>query len=210
MKLTYFDLRGRAEPIRLAFILGGIEFEDDRFAFSSWKDIKATTPYGAVPTMTVDGEVAAQSNAILRYVGKLGKLYPTCSLAALKVDEIVDTLADLAMVLYGYRGDDQEKLKEQRNKFVTEGIPRYAGALEKRLSLFGEGVYAVDDKLSIADIVITCFINSIKCGIMDFVPTDVFDEYPKLMAIHKTIMEQPSVVEWYEKYPIKYQTPKME
>eukprot|EP00178_Gracilaria_changii_P015130 TRINITY_DN423_c1_g4_i1.p4 TRINITY_DN423_c1_g4~~TRINITY_DN423_c1_g4_i1.p4 ORF type:complete len:214 (-),score=46.14 TRINITY_DN423_c1_g4_i1:3507-4148(-) len=210
MKLTYFDLRGRAEPIRLAFVISGTDFEDDRFSFESWKDIKPTTPYGSVPTLSIDGEVMAQSNALLRYVGKLGDLYPSDALDALKVDEVTDTVMDMAMVLYGYRGDDQEKLKEQRNKFVTEAVPRYAAALEKRLELFGDGVYAVGGQISIADIVVTCFINGIKSGVFDFVPVDLFDEYSKLSAIHKAVMELPAVVEWYKKYPIKYQTPKLE
>ena len=41
IKLTYFDINGgRGEPIRLAFHLGNIAFEDDRFNFAQFPEIK--------------------------------------------------------------------------------------------------------------------------------------------------------------------------
>ncbi|KAI0566411.1 Glutathione S-transferase [Gracilaria domingensis] len=196
MKLTYFDFEGRGESIRLAFTISGIEFQDDRIVYSSWKDtVKPTMPYGSVPVITIDSEVMAQSNAILRYVGKLGKLYPTDPLKALQVDEVVDTVNDLAGVLYGYKGGDEDVLKG--------AMTRYAGAMEKRLAMFGEGPYAVGGQISIADIYVTCFINGTKTGVYPFVGPDVFDEYPLLLGIHKAVMELPSVVAWYEKHPMK-------
>lgn len=210
MKLTYFDLRGRAEPIRLAFLLSDIQYEDDRFSFPQFKEIKPTTPYGSVPTLTVDGEQMAQSGAILRYVGKLGNLYPSDPLTALKVDEVIEALVDLGNSMYSYRGSDAELLKAARKKFVDEDVPRYVGALEKRLELFGDASHAVGDQLTVADLVITCTVNSVQCGIMDYVPVDVLDAYPRINAIHKAVMENPKVVEWYKKYPIKKQTPKMD
>ena len=34
--LTYFNVRGRAEPTRLLFKAAGVEFEDRRFSFEEW------------------------------------------------------------------------------------------------------------------------------------------------------------------------------
>ncbi|KAI0557788.1 Glutathione S-transferase [Gracilaria domingensis] len=210
LMLTSFDFRGRAEPVRLALVVSGIPFEEHRFSFAQWPDIKPTTPYGSVPTLAVDGEVLAQSAAILRYAGKLGELYPTDALEALRVDEIVDTVEELALVAYAYKGDDKQRLEEQRNRFANDAVPRYASALEARVQSSADAPYAVGGKLSIADFAITCLINNIQSGELDYLRTDIFESYPKLVAVHKAIMELPSVVEWYKKYPIPYQTPKME
>lgn len=39
-KLTYFNLKGSAEPIRLLFIYGGIEYEDERIEHDDWPGLK--------------------------------------------------------------------------------------------------------------------------------------------------------------------------
>ena len=41
-KLTYFDIRGRAEVARLLFVKSGTEFEDNRIDyFNEWAEYKA-------------------------------------------------------------------------------------------------------------------------------------------------------------------------
>lgn len=40
-KLTYFPARGRGEFIRLAFIIAGVEFEDNRVDKDQWAILKA-------------------------------------------------------------------------------------------------------------------------------------------------------------------------
>jgi len=39
-KLSYFDLYGRGELIRLVFAAAKVEFEDHRFSFEEWPKIK--------------------------------------------------------------------------------------------------------------------------------------------------------------------------
>ena len=41
LKLTYFDFHGgRAEPARLAMAIGGIAFEDHRFSFPEFAEVR--------------------------------------------------------------------------------------------------------------------------------------------------------------------------
>lgn len=188
--------------MRLACLLGGLEFDDDRFEFAQFPEIKQTTPYLAVPVMSVDGKSFAQSNALLRYIGKETGLYPECSKQALQVDEVVDTLEDFLQCCFRYRGKDKDMLKEERVKLAENDFPRYIGGLEKRLATFGDGPYVIGDKVSIGDVVLVNNVNNFKSGFLDFVDKDMFESYPRIMEIYQKVMNEPKVVEWYKKHPI--------
>ena len=41
-KLTYFDVRSHAEPIRMIFALAGVQYEDIRLCDDEWDDLKAS------------------------------------------------------------------------------------------------------------------------------------------------------------------------
>jgi hypothetical protein len=53
--LHYFDIAGRAEPIRQAFAIAGVPFTYRRIAFKEWPAIKASglAPYDCVPLLEV-------------------------------------------------------------------------------------------------------------------------------------------------------------
>ena len=79
IKLTYFDLEGRGECVRLALTLADVPFEDVRVKFPEWPELKQKTPSGKLPVIEVDnGPMKAQSGAMLRWIGtKFSKtLYP--------------------------------------------------------------------------------------------------------------------------------------
>lgn len=60
----YFDFDGgRAEPARLAMIVGGLAVEDKRISFSEWGALRDNMPLRALPVLEVDGKsVLTQSN----------------------------------------------------------------------------------------------------------------------------------------------------
>ena len=79
-KLTYFDFDGgRAEPVRIAFHHGGIEFEDVRISFEEFMKTRESTRFNSVPTLAIDGKIVTQTNAMLRFIGKKVGLYPALS-----------------------------------------------------------------------------------------------------------------------------------
>ena len=86
LRLTYLDIQGIAEPIRLALTLSGAVFEDRRVTYSDVNDMRVSghLPFGQVPILEysstlndgADGDAASnvvvvsQSCAILRYIGR--------------------------------------------------------------------------------------------------------------------------------------------
>ena len=71
MKLYYFPLYGRGEPIRMALWKAGVAYEDVKVS-SDWGKLKQSGKFefGQMPGLELDdGDVLCQSNAILEYIG---------------------------------------------------------------------------------------------------------------------------------------------
>lgn len=198
------ETQGRAEPVRLAFAIGGVDFEDNRIAFKDWPSVKPSTPYKSLPVLTIDDDLQiAQSHAILRYAGKLAGLYPTDELEALFVDEALATMIDCVEGLVSYKGSDEQKVKEVREGWIKESFPRYLGALEKRIKDKYEGPFVLGNKLSIADLLIANFVNTCLNNIMPFVTAAAIEDFEGLVKIRSSVWEVPEVKAWYENKEFK-------
>ena len=66
-KVTYFDFAGsRGEEVRLALVIAGVAFDDNRVKTDDFARIKADLPFGSLPVFEVPGHgVFAETNAIL-------------------------------------------------------------------------------------------------------------------------------------------------
>lgn len=204
LTLTYFDTHGgRGEPARLALHIGGIAFEDKRFAFAEFAEVRKATPFGQVPTLHVDGVVVTQSDAITRYAGKLAGLYPTDAYQALLCDEVLDAVEDANIKLGTTFGLTGEVLKEARTALVNGPLPLYLGWLEKQLQAHG-GEYFADNRLTVADLKVFVFVRGLTSGRLDHVPTDLVAQVaPLVNAQVQRIAQLPAVVQYYAKFAAK-------
>ena len=201
LKLTYFDFHGgRAEPARLAMHLGGIPFEDHRFTFPEFAEVRKSTPFGQVPTLHVDGTVVTQSDAIIRYVGKLAGLYPVDTYQALLCDEVMCVVEDATVQLvpsFRMTGDEQ---KAARLALVNGSMPMYLGWLQSQLMAHG-GEYFADNRLTIADLKVFVDVRGLNSGRLDHVPTDLVEKVaPALNAHMERIANMPAVLQYYAKF----------
>ena len=73
-RLVYFNIEGAAEKARLAMVLAGVEFTDERLQMPSpdWPALKATLPNGQLPVLYFGDKVMCQSGAMARWAARKG------------------------------------------------------------------------------------------------------------------------------------------
>ena len=203
LKLTYFDMHGgRAEPARLALHIGGIAFDDHRFVFADFAEVRKSTPLGQVPVLHVDGVQVTQSDAITRYVGKLAGLYPADPFQALLCDEVMDGVEDANVKMGTTFGMTGDALKEARTALVNGPLPLYLGWLQSQLQAHG-GAYFADNRLTIADLKVFVYVRSLNSGRLDHVPSDLVEKTaPQLTAHLQRIAQTPAVAQYYAKFAV--------
>jgi glutathione S-transferase len=198
IKLTYFDIDGgRAEPVRLALSLGGIDFEDHRVSFAEFNALRGDMPLGALPVVDIDGVLYTQGNAMCRYFGKLAGLYPSDPWQAFLCDEVLEIVEDASVALGRTFGLKGEELKAARAALVEGMYTRCLKTLDRRLASAG-GEYFADRRLTVADLKVCVWIRHLKSGRLDHVPLDLTDKVAPALVRHKERVDAlPGVAAYY-------------
>jgi glutathione S-transferase len=190
LRLHYFPFPGRAGAIRDALHIGGIAFDDVHVPPERFRELKAAgeLPFGSLPVLDVEtpgGTVsAAQSNAILRFVGRRAGLYPIDDpVKALKVDEALDLAEDLYHLIGPSIGEpDAAKRMAMRKVLGEETLPRWGKFVERLLVANGRTGFVVGDTLTVADLKLYWIVDKLRNGSLDGVPTTVLDGFPTVLA----------------------------
>lgn len=197
LKVTYFDHSGsRGEEVRLALTIAGVAFEDNRISHDAFGELKPALPFAALPILEMDGRgVLAQTNAILRLIGRQHGLYPDDLFAAARHDALMDAAEDLRHRIRPtmLMRDEAEK-KAVRQQLAVDYIPQWARGIE---DLIGDGPFAGGAGPGVADIKLHMVDRWISGGGVDHIPGDVLDPYPRLKAVAEGIRSHPAVVAWY-------------
>lgn len=223
--LTYFDIEGVAEKVRLALLLAGADFEDRRVNRDTWQALKPTAPWGQLPLLEVNGKTWTQSFAMLRWAGRQnvkpslaglvpqGCLYPVDDVVlCLEIDEVMGLADDLARAwhpsiyvgmrpdLLGHEfGSDEEKVakvKAIRERFLADDFPRMMGYFTKILESKGNK-FLCGDSLTIADCVLLPQLRYFMKGLADFIPVTCLEAYPALTSWNERMMAIPEIQQWY-------------
>ncbi|XP_066151423.1 glutathione S-transferase-like [Euwallacea fornicatus] len=195
-KLTYFDLTGLGESIRLLFHYGGINFEDNRVPKDQWPALKPATPLGQLPLLEVDGKVLYQSTAIARYVANLVGLDGKTALENWEIDAVVDTVNDLRAKFFVWFFESDEAKKAQLAQTLdTETLPFLLGKLEGWANK--NGGYLALGKLTWADIY---FISNTDFICLTY-KRNFIEGYPNLEKLRKNVTSLPAIKAWIAKRP---------
>ncbi len=199
LKLTYFDFNGgRGEAPRLAMAIGNVPFEDERIPVEQWPSMRESTPFGQLPVLEVDGERLTQTNTIIRFVGKLGGLYPEDPVQAARCDEVMSAIEDIMYrIVPTLFMEDPEEKRRAREKLADGPIPLFVNRIGQMLEHRG-GEYFAEGRLTVADLKVFLWVRYLRSGMLDHVPTDLPDKLaPNLVAHFERINSHPAIVAWY-------------
>jgi len=196
-KVTYFDFAGsRGEEVRLALALAGITFDDNRVGRDDFARIKPGLPFGSLPIFEVPGhDVLAQTNAILRLIGRMHGLHPDDPWDGARHDAVLEACEDLRQRLSATsRMADAAEKKAARQALASDFIPRWAQGIE---GLIGKGPFVGGAQPAVADIKIHMMEKALRAGTYDDVPTTILDPFARLQAVARGIANHPAVLAWY-------------
>jgi glutathione S-transferase len=194
--LTYFDTpSSRGEECRLALFLAGIPFNDDRLDRAKWMERKGSTPYGALPVLTVEGHPPlAQSNAILRLIGSQNGLHPTDPWEAARHESVMGAIEDMRVRL-GPTGriKDPEEKRRAREEFASGFFKDWAATVERQV----EGPFIGGAAINVVDLKLFVGLTPFAQGKIDHVPADILKPHAKLTRLYEAVKAHPKVVSWY-------------
>jgi glutathione S-transferase len=193
MKLTYFPVRGRIDPVRLLLELEGRPYEFVGISVEAWKmggekqRFADVTPFAQLPTFE-DGPIKlCQSQAILRHVGRMLDRAGSTPEATARVDEVVETARDVFfdVLLLFWDAAFHEKRAAHREATAKKltGLTAYF----KRITPDGTH-WATPGRSSIADVSMSYALETI----LPLHP-GLIDEFPELDRSMRAFFAEPGV-----------------
>jgi glutathione S-transferase len=93
-RLTYFDVRGRGEVIRLILEATATPYRERRIGVQQWAAVKPTMPFGQVPLYEEGDLQIPQSHAIYRYLARKHGLYGQGEREHVRCDIVEEAFVD--------------------------------------------------------------------------------------------------------------------
>ena len=196
--LQYWNVRGRAEAIRLTLSLCGLDWTEDHLDDTKIAEMKkkagtAESPFGQWPLLKEDDVVLAQSSAILKHLGRQHGLYGRNKMEDYLIDSFLlgaeaigSKLSDL---IFMHKNSPEAREKFEKEHILSEAkTGRCGGAhlayLEGFLERSSTEWVAGGKKPSIADIVLFDLFQSILQYFDAEKPKAL---YPKLTAHQEAV-----------------------
>ncbi|KAK7102218.1 glutathione S-transferase 1-like [Littorina saxatilis] len=190
LKLVYFNLRGRAEFIRLMLAAAGQKYDEQLVSFEEWPKLKPNTPFGSLPYIEYKGKTYGQSTAIGPFLAREFGLYGKTNADGCRIAEVSGLWEDQltgGLVKSRFGKTDAEKA-EAVKKALEEDMPRFFGYYEKFLKENGSSGFIVGKALSMADFYIYDMIDSIVA-----LKSDALKDYPLLQKLKANVEANPKV-----------------
>ena len=184
--VIYFDMRGRAEGIRLLFTDQGIPFTDRRIrSVGSWQALKDTLPLRVLPHYSDPRLSISQSHAIMSYLGASTGMVPADPVRAALYDEAYHAIAEVQEQLWLFAW--QPEYQTHPESFARGVLNRYLIGLE-RLFLSSPGEFWVGEQVSQVDYLAYVFLDELRA----FFPATLA-QFESLHAFHGQMAARPRI-----------------
>ena len=179
--------------MRLSLAEAGIEWVDEypkgfpptAEEVAYWRQIGGNLTTNVPMLKTADGKVFCQSSAVLRAIGRMGKLMPTSDDDLYLLDKLIADAEDSRSQAYRalpLMGASKEAQAAYVEAFKTKHLPNFQRQL-------GEKDFFVGETISIADITVFDALTNFGEGLIP----GVLDGFPQLKAWKERIAARPRV-----------------
>ncbi|CAB9506161.1 S-crystallin [Seminavis robusta] len=231
LTLSYFETSARAEPIRLAAAIGKVPFTNRVIAKEDWAMVKRHSPLGQLPTLLAvqpgkDLVTAPQSTAILRYIGKLGGLYPFDEVESAQVEFMIETIVEatrlVEMTVSGVvkllildvlkKEEEIPPIRKRLLENEDRGLPKYLKYFESVLEENKLAGWLVGSNMTVADLSVyhlSSWLNGgldggVQGGDAYMFDSSILEKYPLLRKHREAIENHISVVRFREQFQSPY------
>ena len=162
MKVTYFDMYGRAEIMRMMLWKAGVPFEDVRIQFADLAALKPSLEYGQLPQLELDdGTKLVQTEAILSFLAATYGFKAEDPMDCYKSQHIIsytseDFITRKFMKWWQAAAEDKPEIIE--SLFATD-VPALFAMLEKKLGSVHK--FILGDKLTTVDFMVGCLFQNL-------------------------------------------------
>jgi len=190
VRLTYFDMRGRAEAIRLLLHATQTDFDDRRVVDKDdWEGLKPTLPFERLPVYEDSGRLLCECHAILRYLGRGGPPVARDDLHRAELDAVADALAELREDLWRFNW--RENYYEHLETYARDVLLPRLRQLEAWLARTSESDEWFGVAFSHVDCLAYCYLDEIDA----FFPV-VLARFPRLAELHARVASLPGISDY--------------
>ncbi|CAL8094063.1 unnamed protein product [Calicophoron daubneyi] len=201
-KLTYFNVRGRGEPIRFVLAATGTPFDDKRVEGKDWPALKPSIPTHRLPYLQLtssSGDIVGyeESLAIARYLARKHNLMGQTDEEYYKIERMIGECNDIDTEFYKIAfppsPEAQGKLKDA---FLKEQGPKLLDMVSRSLKESG-GKFVAGGKPSFGDFMLMTVMDHV-----DDIDPDILKKYPEFSAHRAAVLQEfPKLAEYIKTRP---------
>lgn len=188
--LIYFDVRGRAEPIRLILEEVDESWEEQVVSLKEWDSEPPTTPFHRLPVYCEGAVQIPETFAILSYLGRKHGLLGANAEERMRCDVTIEAWRDYGQQLTAAFAAEAESARQH---FFERQHPKLLNDLETWYGRRGSRSEFWAGSLTIADFVAFDSIDRL----LQLAP-HLLDRCERLVEFHLRFAARPSVNGWLE------------